>query len=403
MIQLSDIAAARTRIQNVLPRTPMPHSMIFSEMYGCEVYVKLENLQRTGSFKERGALNKLLSLSAEEKAKGIITASAGNHAQGVAYHGRRLGIQTLIVMPVTSPLIKIQSTRAFGAEVILQGDNYDEAYAHACELQKKQGYTFVHPFNDDHVIAGQGTIGLEILDDVPDIDAVICAIGGGGLIAGIGCAIKTVRPNVQIIGVNAQAVAGMKTSIEQQEIITMPAARTIADGIAVRQVGDVTFEMARRYVDRIEVVSEEEIASAILLMIEREKLVTEGAGAAPLAALMNRDLNLKGKKVALVICGGNINVNLIARIIDRGLVQDGRRVRLRIVLPDRPGMLAKLLLHVGQCEANVLEVSHQRALSSLSLSDTEISLMLETSGQEHVAELMRSLDSKGYVMERIDL
>jgi len=402
MITLKDIEAARKRIAGHVQHSPMPRSDALSEMCKCDLYVKLENLQRTGSFKERGALNKLLSLTDDEKRRGVISASAGNHAQGVAFHATRLGIPSTIVMPELSPLVKVRSTRDFGAEVILHGDSFDDAYAAARELESERKLTFVHPFDDDMVIAGQGTLGLEVLEDLPDVDAVIVAIGGGGLIAGAGCAIKTLKPNTEIIGVNASVIAGMEQSLRQKKVVTMPAARTIADGIAVRRVGDRTFAMAQKYVDRVVSVDDEEVANAILQLLEKEKTVAEGAGAAGMAALLHRDLRLEGKKVVVVVCGGNINVNLISRIIERGLIKDGRRVNIKVVVPDRPGMLAQVLNEVARLHANVLEVQHMRWSRKLSLGETEISLSLETRGPDHIAEIESVLRRGGLTVTRQD-
>jgi threonine dehydratase len=402
MINITDIKAAAERIAGHVQHSPMPKSDALSDLCGCELYVKLENLQRTGSFKERGALNKLLSLNEDERRRGVISASAGNHAQGVAFHARRLGIPATIVMPEASPLVKVRSTREFGAEVILVGENFDEAFAHARALEKERHLVFVHPFDDPAIIAGQGTVGLEIIADLPDVDAVITSIGGGGLIAGMACALKTLRPQVEIIGVNAVTVASMHASFAAKKVVTVNAGRTIADGITPRRVGDLTFAMAQKYVDRVVTVDDEEVANAILQLLEKEKTVAEGAGAAPMAALLHGDLGLAGKKVVVIVSGGNINVNLISRIIERGLIKDGRRVHLKVVVPDRPGMLAQLLAAVAQRQANVLEVHHQRWSRRLSLGDTEVSLVLETRGADHVVEIEAALTALGLSVARVE-
>lgn len=402
MVTVADIQSAKLRIAGHVQRTPMNRSAALSDLCGAEVYCKLENLQRTGSFKERGALNKMSSLTAEQRQRGVITASAGNHAQGVALWANRLSIPATVVMPEMSPLVKVRATRDFGAEVILHGETFDDAVAKATEICAERGLTFVHAFEDPLIVAGQGTIGLEILEDVPNIDAVLVAIGGGGLASGIGCAIKALRPEVEIIGVQSSAVTSMVTSMEQKALVTVPPARTIADGIAVRRVGALTLRMARQYVDRIVTVDDEEIANAILQLLEKEKTVAEGAGAAPMAALLHRDLGLAGKRVAVLVCGGNINVNLIARIIERGLTKDGRRVRLRVIVPDRPGMLSAMLALVAQSGANVLEVHHERIAKHLTLAETEIVLSLETRGLDHVAELQAALVAKGFSASRED-
>lgn len=392
MITLQDIQRANERIKGHVQRSPMPKSEPLSADLGCHVYVKLENLQRTGSFKERGACNKLSCLNSAERARGVIAASAGNHAQGVAYHAQRLSIPATIVMPEQSPLVKVRATRSFGAEVILHGANYDEAFARAKELEAQRGAIFVHAFDDPLVIAGQGTIGLEILEDLPNVDAVITSIGGGGLCSGIATAVKALRPSVEVIGVNMAAIDSMRVSVQRGEVTTLPAAQTIADGISVRTVSPLTLEHVRKYVDRIVTVDEEETANAILQLLEKEKTVAEGAGAAQMAALLHRDLGLRGKNVCVVISGGNINVNLIARIIERGLIKDGRRARFTVVLPDRPGQLAALLDRVAKAGANVLEVHHERISARLGLGDTEVALVLETRGPDHVEEIRQKLN-----------
>jgi len=403
MITIDDIRAAQKRIANGVQRTPMPRSDALSDQCDCHVYVKLENLQRTGSFKERGALNKLLQLSPAERLLGVVAASAGNHAQGVAYHARRLGIQATIVMPENSPLVKVRSTRDFGAEVILFGENYDAAYVHAQKIKNEQNRILIHAFDDLEIIAGQGTVGLEIIEEFPTVDAVIIPIGGGGLISGSACAIKTLHPNVRVIGVNIAASPAMKRAIEVGHIIELPAGRTICEGISVRQVGELSFAMTKRFVDDIVTVDDEEVANAILQLLEKEKTVAEGAGAAPMAALLYRSLELAGKNVVICLSGGNINVNLISRIIERGLIKDGRRVQLKVVIPDRPGMLADLLAHVAQASANVLEVQHQRWSRRLTLNETEVSLVLETQGRDHVDSLIQQLEKAGLVASEVEV
>ncbi|MCC6806321.1 MAG: threonine ammonia-lyase [Deltaproteobacteria bacterium] len=395
LVTLQDVQRANERIAGQVQRSPMPKSEPLSADLGCNVYVKLENLQRTGSFKERGACNKLACLNASERARGVIAASAGNHAQGVAYHAHRLGIPATIVMPEPSPLVKVRATKAYGAEVVLYGANYDDAFLRAKEIEKERGQIFVHAFDDPLVIAGQGTIGLEILEDLPNVDAIILAVGGGGLISGVAAAVKALRPGVEIIGVNMANIDSMRASVAKGSLVTLPAAQTIADGIAVRTVSALTLEHVQKYVDRVVTVDEEETANAILQLLEKEKTVAEGAGAAPMAALIHRDLGLKGKSVVVGICGGNINVNLIARIIERALIKDGRRTRLSVILPDRPGQLAALLDRVAKAGANVLEVHHERVSQRLSLADTEVELVLETRGFEHIQELLATLASAG--------
>jgi threonine dehydratase len=354
----------------------------------------------TGSFKERGALSKLLTLTTAERARGVVAASAGNHGLAVAYHAHRLGIAAAIVMPEWAPLIKVTSARRYKAEVILHGDNFDEAYAWARAVAAERGQVFVHPFDDPRVIAGQGTLGLELLDQRPDVDAVVVPVGGGGLIAGVASAIKARRPSVRIIGVEAEAIAAMRAALAARQRVTVPAAPTIADGIAVREVGEHTLAIASRLVDEVVTVSEEELANAILLLLEIEKTVVEGAGAAPLAALVNRNLGLAGARVVLVLSGGNIDVTMLSRIIERGLVKDGRLVRLGVLLRDRPGELARLTTVIGEARANVVHIEHDRAFARWAgIGETEVELTLETSGREQIERLLARLRTEGYRVE----
>ncbi len=400
MVNLQDILAARERIRGAIRPTPCPASDYFTERTGCSaVWFKMENLQRTGAFKERGALNKLLVLSAEEKARGVIAASAGNHAQGLAYHARRLGVKATIVMPERTPLIKVSRTRdEYGARVILKGTNFDEAYAEALRLQQEENSVFVHPFNDPHVIAGQGTIGLELLEQVPFVDMVVVPIGGGGLISGIGCALKETNPRIQVVGVQTAALASMKASIDAGRVVELPAGSTIAEGIAVRKTGELTYSMVRKYVDDVVTVDEEEIANAILMLLEQEKSVVEGAGAVGVAAVINGRLpKATDKKVVLLLGGGNIDMNVISRIIERGLVKAGRLVRLEVRLPDRPGKLARLTTQIAEQRANIVEIYHNRAFSKkASLGDVMVEVTLETTGRPHIQELIDSLSSQGW-------
>ena len=401
MIDAADVRAARARLGDTLAETPCPFSQTLSTLTGARVFVKLENLQMTGSFKERGAANLLLQLDPEERARGVVAASAGNHGLAVAFHARRLGIAATIVMPEWAPLAKVTAARRYGATVVLDGENFDEAYARAREIEAGSRLVFVHPFDDPHVIAGQGTIGLELLAQVPDLDAVLVPVGGGGLIGGVAVAIKSARPDVAVIGVQAQEIAAMRSSLTAGARVEVAAATTIADGIAVRRVGEETFELARRYVDQVVTVTEEEIANAILLLLEIEKTVVEGAGAVPLAALANQRVALAGRTVALVVSGGNIDVNVIARVIERGLVKDGRLVRLRVRLRDRPGTLARLASLVAAARANVLRIEHDRAFSRAPVGDTEVELTLETSGPEQIETLKRQLTEAGYFVEEV--
>ena len=400
-VSLAEIRIAMDRIRDSIYLSPCARSEYFSQLTGNSVYLKLDNLQRTGAFKERGALNKLLTLTAEERSRGVIAASAGNHAQGVAYHAGRHGIRAEICMPLTTPLIKVSATKNYGAEVILHGANYDEACEEAVRRSQQFGMTFVHPFDDEVVIAGQGTMGLEILQQVPDIEAVIAPIGGGGLIAGVACAVKATNPQVRVIGVQPARLPSMKVAIAEGQPVTLSPAATIADGIAVRRAGEKTLPLIQKYVDDIVTVDEEEIANAILLLLEREKTLAEGAGAAAIAALINRKTPLSGKKVAVLVCGGNIDVSLLSRIMERGLVKDGRLVRLRVHLPDYPGALHRLTGILAQHRANIVETSYDRAYYGVNLGDTAIDITMETRGPDHIAELLSALSASGYTHERI--
>jgi len=400
-IGLADIRAARERLRGAIYESPCPHSIMLSALTGQQVYLKLENLQMTGSFKERGALNRIALLTPEQAARGVIAASAGNHAQGVAYHATKRGIRSLIVMPLTTPLVKVTATREFGAEVLLHGGNYEESYMEAVRLCDEQQFIFIHPFDDAGVMAGQGTIGLELLEQVPQLEAVVVPIGGGGLIGGVACAIKELRPEVRVVGVQTSRLASMQAAIEAHHPVTVEAATTIADGIAVRRAGDLTLPLVERYVDEIVTVEEDEIASAILMLLEREKTLAEGAGAAALAALLQHRTSLHGAHTAVLVCGGNIDVTLLSRIIERGLVQDGRLVRLRIVLLDKPGALHDLTRLIAAQHANIVDTLHNRAYYGVNLGDTVIDITMETRGPEHVAELLSALTAEGYNHTRV--
>ena len=401
MIQLSDIHSALNRIRADIRVSPCTHSETFSGLTQNSIFLKLDNQQRTGAFKERGALNKLLTLNGEERAHGVIAASAGNHAQGVAYHAGRYGIRARIVMPLPTPLTKVSSTRGYGAEVLLHGANYDEAYGKAIEVSEHDQLTLIHAFDDDAVIAGQGTLGLEILSQSPDIEAIVSPIGRGGLIGGIACAVKETNSKVRVYGVQPSRLPSMKAAVAQGRPVTLDSAKTIADGIAVRRAGERTLPLVQKYVDDIVTVEEEEIANAILLLLEREKTLAEGAGAAAIAAVLNRKLPLKEKRVAVLVCGGNIDVTLLARIIERGLVKDGRLVRLRVHLPDYPGALHRLTGILADHRANIVETSYDRAYHGVNLGDTAIDITMETRGPEHIRELLTALVAAGYPHERI--
>ncbi|MEO8900702.1 MAG: threonine ammonia-lyase [Polyangiaceae bacterium] len=402
MISLPDIVAAQSRIAGKVRRTPCVESPALSELTGGRLLLKLENLQFTGSFKERGACNRLELLSREERARGVVTASAGNHAQAVARHGARLGLAVTVVMPEATPLIKVTATRRFGATVILNGTSYDEAAEHAAIIGAERDLVYVHPFDDDLVIAGQGTVGLEILADAPDLEAIIVPVGGGGLIAGVACAVKETRPDVRVLGVEARRFPSMKYALDSIAPPSLPGGKTIADGIAVRRVGERTRELARKYVDEIALVDEAEIAQAVLLLLEREKTVVEGAGAVGIAALLHHRFESlsPNARVAVVLSGGNIDVNLVSRIIEHGLVKTGRLARIVVTVPDIAGVLASLTSVIAGTRANVLELNHDRAFSGAELGETLIELVLETHGFEHIDAVCASLERAGYRFER---
>lgn len=383
--------------------TPCAVSLTLSKLCGCRTYFKLENLQMTGSFKERGALNKLLQLSQAERRAGVIAASAGNHAQGVAYHASRLGIKSVIVMPQSTPLIKVVNTRDLGGEVLLHGANYDESLAHARQLSEEKGLTFVHAFDDDLVMAGQGTIALELLDERTPFDAVVVPVGGGGLISGLAVALKEVDPKLRVIGVEPEHAACMKAALHGGQPVEIATQPTIADGLAVKRAGDRTLDVVKRYVDEIVTVSEDEIASAILKLLEIEKTVVEGGGAAGLAAvLFGKISDLAGKNVALIISGGNIDPNLLSKIIERGLAKDGRLVRIRAIMRDRPGELARICQQIAAGGANILEVEHNRAFANLEVGGVEIDMTLETRGPDHVEQLLTVLRDAGIEARKLD-
>ena len=403
-IGLDDVLAARERLRDQVYFSPCPRSEMLSKLTGQQVYLKLENLQMTGSFKERGALNRLSLLTKEEVARGVVAASAGNHAQGVAYHSTRLGIRSIIVMPLATPLVKVTATREFGAEVVLHGANYDEACTEALRLCESEGMVFVHPFDDPAVMAGQGTIGLEMMEQIASLEAVIVPIGGGGLVGGIACAIKETNPNIRVIGVEPARLPSMIDAIAAHEPVTIDASTTIADGIAVRRAGTITYPVVEQYVDEIVTVEEDEISSAILILLEREKTLAEGAGAAALAALLQGKTSLsnrKGVRVGVLVSGGNIDVTLLARIIERGLVQDGRMILLRIHLLDKPGALAELTRLIAAHRVNIVNTLYNRAYYGVNLGDTAIDITLETRGREQVAELLTALTEAGYRHSRV--
>lgn len=391
---------AAERIRDGVVETPCTRTRSFGDLYDGSLFLKFENLQRTGSFKDRGSLNRLLLLNEEERARGVVTASAGNHGQALAYHGGRLGIPVTVVMPVMAPLTKVTNTRGYGARVVQSGVVLDDSAIEARRLAEEESLVTVPAFDDEAVIAGQGTMGLEILRQVPDLDAIVVPIGGGGMISGIALAVKAARPGVRIIGVEAAAAASAKASREAGEIVKITTSDTLADGIATKRVGELTFPIIEKYVDDIVCVEEEEIAAAVLLLLERKKTVAEGAGAVPLAAMMTGKLDIApGQTVVSVLSGGNIDINMISRIIDRGLVFDGRLTRLAVKVRDRPGSLAALTRTVADMGGNVLETVHRRAFADISVGDVEIVIQVETRGSEHSAEIIAGLESLGHTVE----
>jgi len=394
-VTFEDIEDARRLIRPWVYETPCAHSQTLSAMTRTRLYLKLENLQMTGSYKERGALNRLARLTPEEARQGVIAFSAGNHAQGVAYHAQRLGIDATIVMPLYTPLVKVTSTRRYGAKVILYGESAAEARAESYRIAAEEKRTYIHPFDDRWVIAGQGTVGLELLEQNPYLDAVVVPVGGGGLIAGIALAMKETNPRIKVYGVESVAMASMQASLAAGHIVEVPSQRTLAEGIAVSRVGELPFQLCQRYVDDVVTVDDEEIASAVLTLLEVEKTVVEGSGAAGLAAVMNGHLPVEHKKVAIVLTGGNIDVTMLARIIERGLVKDGRMVRLAARVVDAPGALAKLTALIAQLGGNILQINHERAFARGPLGMSLVEVTLEARGHEHIKEIVTGLEAAG--------
>lgn len=395
-LTIEKIEVARKRLDGVAYHTPLDYSTGFSRLSGSAVYLKLENMQKTGSFKIRGAYNKVMGLGDKERLHGVIAASAGNHAQGVAYAAARAGLPCTIVMPSGAPISKIMATQGYGAQVVLAEGGYDEAYIRAVELQQQSGATFVHSFNDPEVIAGQGTIALELLDDIPDIGAVVVPVGGGGLIAGVSYALKYFKPGIRVIGVQAGGAPAMYLSIKEQKLVECESTCTFADGIAIRKPGSLTYSIIRDYVDEIVTIDDEEIAGAILMLLERSKIVVEGAGAAGLAALLYRKLPLAGVKTAVLLSGGNIDVNILSIIIERGLAKTGRYVRIRALVTDQPGNLSRLLALAATARANVISISHDRIRPNIPLKQAEVELVLETRNREHIDEIISLLTRNNY-------
>lgn len=395
-LSVERVREAALRLEGVAHRTPLDFSETFSAHTGSLVYLKLENLQKTGSFKIRGAFNKMCRLGEEEKARGVVTASAGNHAQGVAYAAARAGIEATVVMPESAPMAKVEATRGYGARVVLAGRGYDEAHEEALRLCEETGATYIHGFDDADIVAGQATLGLEILEQLPDVEVIVVPVGGGGLASGVAFIVKSLRPEVKVFGVQASGAASTYRSFQAGTRVELPRVETFADGIAVRRPGRLTFDLMRRYLDGVVAVDDEEIARAVLLLLERSKIVVEGAGAVGLAALLEGRLAFSERRVAVVLSGGNIDMNVISNIIERGLVRSGRRVRLRTFIPDRPGSLQALLEVVAGARANIIGVFHERSGPRVPIGQAEVELVLETRGPEHVLALEDALKNKGY-------
>lgn len=396
---ISDVYTAAKQLDGVVKKTRLVESKFFSDLSGNNVYLKPENLQNTGSFKLRGAYNKISQLSEEERKKGVITASAGNHAQGVAFAAQHLGCKAIICMPATTPILKVEATRAYGAEVVLHGDSFDDAYAKSLELQKKKGYVYIHPFNDEKVLAGQGTTALEIIDELKDVDAILVPIGGGGFASGVALATKAVNPQVQVIGVEPEGAACMEQSFMQGHVTTLSAVDTVADGCAVKTPGDLTYAFCKKYLDQIITVSEMEIMSALLSLIEKHKLIAEGAGALTLAAL--HKLPFKGKKVAAIISGGNIDISTISALIDKALIARGRVFCFALQLPDKPGQLLKVSQVLADENANVIKLEHNQSKVTDSFKKVVLEVTVETHGHEHVNKISKALENAGFVIDKV--
>lgn len=400
MLKLENFMAAKERLKGVISETHLIHSTPFSNECGNEVYIKPENLQKTGAFKIRGAYNKIVKLDDAAKEKGLIASSAGNHAQGVAYAAKQLGVKATIVMPRHTPLIKVEATKSHGAEVVLAGEVYDEAYAKAVELQEKEGYTFIHPFDDEDVMEGQGTIALEILEELPDTDVILVPIGGGGLISGIAVAAKLVKPDIKIIGVEPEGAASASAAINEDKVITLKEAVTIADGTAVKQIGEKTFGYIKEYVDEIITVNDYEVMEAFLLLVEKHKLVAEGSGLLTLAAL--NKLEEKNKKVVSLISGGNIDVMTISSMINKGLISRGRIFSFSVQLPDIPGQLEFVSTVLRKCNANVITVEHNQFKNFARFSEVELRVTVETNGNSHIDTIVAEFENLGYKIMKVN-
>ena len=399
MAKLEDFIKAKEKLSKVLLETHLIYSPIFSKESGNKVFIKPENLQKTGSFKIRGAYNKISNLTDAERKRGVIASSAGNHAQGVAYAAKESGIKAVIVMPKSTPLIKVESTKQYGAEVILYGDVYDDAYKKAKELEEKEGYVFVHPFNDEDVLDGQGTIALEILEELPETDIILVPIGGGGLISGIACAAKILKPEIKIIGVEPEGAASAYEAIKENKIVELKEANTIADGTAVKKIGDLNFEYIKKYVDEIITVSDYELMEAFLLLVEKHKIIAENSGILSVAA--TKKIKEKNKKVVSVISGGNIDVLMISSMINKGLIRRDRIFNFSLNIPDKPGELAKVVDLIAELGANVVKLEHNQFKNLSRFKDIELQIIVETNGSEHIQKLIQAFEKKGYEIVRV--
>ena len=396
---IADVYRAAKQLEGVARKTRLIHSDYFSELCHNDVYLKPENLQHTGAFKLRGAYNKISQLTPEERVRGVITASAGNHAQGVAYAARKLGVKAVICMPATTPILKVEGTRALGAEVVLHGDGFDDAYAHSLELQKKHGYVYIHPFNDLQVLLGQGTTALEIIDALKDVDAILCPIGGGGFASGVALATKLVNPNVKVIGVEPENAACMKAALAADKVVTLNSADTVADGCAVKTAGTLTFEVCKKYLDDIITVSEIDIMNALLSLIEKHKLVAEGAGVLSLAALAK--LPFHDKKVVSIISGGNIDISTISALIDKALIARGRVFCFAVQLPDKPGQLLNVSRILAEENANVIKLDHDQTKVTDSFKKVVLTVTVETHNEQHIQKIIQALNANGYEIQKI--
>ena len=397
MLDLNRIKKASERLEGVVHHTPFSYAPILSEMSGYEVYLKKENLQRTGAFKLRGAFNKIATLVEEGKKGGVVAASAGNHAQGVAFAANYFGIEATIVMPESTPLTKVQGVKVFGANVILHGSNYDEAYAYAVTFGEEKGFDFVHPFTDEEVMAGQGTVALEMLKEEPELDAMVVPVGGGGLISGMAAAAKALKPDIKIIAVSAQGAPAMKNSYDAGQPLDTTSVRTIADGIAVRDTSAITLKYILKYVDGFESVCEDEIASAILFLLEKQKVLVEGAGSVGVAALMHGKIDLpKGSKIGIVLSGGNIDVTMLSLIIEKGLMKSARKMKLMVTLMDKPGALQSFTQILTDTDANIVQIGYDRTSIDLEFGDAHVSVALETKGEEHQELIRKKLREGGF-------